>query len=164
MDDRNRYNFYSADRVSEANSSTAICSPLVFDEGLMVELKRSERAGDPISLGRRFSAERMAANYLFRPPYSPEVYDILLDLMREHPRILLDAGCGTGKITLWPHQSYRPCRRRRPVRRDAASGAHPATRRQRENSVDTRRHRRRSTRSALRIDRRSVEYPLDGSR
>ena len=93
MDDRNRYKFYSADRVSEANSLTAICSPLVFDEGLMVELKRSERAGDPISLGRRFSAERVAANYLFRPPYPPEVYDILLDLMREHPRILLDAGC-----------------------------------------------------------------------
>jgi len=65
-----------------------------------VESKRNERAGDPVSLGRRFSAERMAANYLFRPPYSPEVYDILLDLMREHPRILLDAGCGTGKITL----------------------------------------------------------------
>src|SRR5580692_4528575 len=66
----------------------------------MVESKRSERAGDPISLGRRFSAERVAANYLFRPPYSPEVYDLLLELMRGHPRILLDAGCGTGKITL----------------------------------------------------------------
>src|SRR5271167_1825904 len=42
----------------------------------------------------------MAANYLFRPPYPSEVYDTLLELMRGHPRILLDAGCGTGKITL----------------------------------------------------------------
>ena len=42
----------------------------------------------------------MAANYRFRPPYSPEVYDTLLELMREQPRIILDAGCGTGKITL----------------------------------------------------------------
>jgi SAM-dependent methyltransferase len=51
-------------------------------------------------LGRRFSAERMAANYLYRPPYPMEVYDTLLELMSGHPRVLLDAGCGTGKITL----------------------------------------------------------------
>src|SRR5580704_2492652 len=42
----------------------------------------------------------MAANYLFRPPYPAEVYDTLLELMRGYPRILLDAGCGAGKITL----------------------------------------------------------------
>jgi len=42
----------------------------------------------------------MAANYLFRPPYPAEVYDVLLELMRGRPRILLDAGCGTGKVTL----------------------------------------------------------------
>jgi len=66
----------------------------------MVELKRSEQAADRVPLGRRFSAERMAANYLFRPPYPPEVYHTLLKLMRGHPRILLDTGCGTGKITL----------------------------------------------------------------
>jgi SAM-dependent methyltransferase len=52
------------------------------------------------ALGRRFSAERMAENYLFRPPYPAEAYDTLLELMRGPPRILLDAGCGTGKITL----------------------------------------------------------------
>lgn len=52
------------------------------------------------ALGRRFSADRMAANYRFRPPYPAEVYDVLLELMRGCPRILLDAGCGTGKITL----------------------------------------------------------------
>jgi SAM-dependent methyltransferase len=51
-------------------------------------------------LGRRFSAERMAANYLYRPPYPAEVYEALLELMSGRPRVLLDAGCGTGKITL----------------------------------------------------------------
>ncbi len=50
--------------------------------------------------GHRFSAERMAENYRFRPPYPAEVYDVLRELLRGHPRILLDAGCGTGKITL----------------------------------------------------------------
>ena len=42
----------------------------------------------------------MAENYLFRPPYPAEVYDTLLELMSGQPRILLDAGCGTGKIAL----------------------------------------------------------------
>src|ERR1700687_1897417 len=42
----------------------------------------------------------MAQNYLYRPPYPAEVYDVLQELLRGHPRILLDAGCGTGKITL----------------------------------------------------------------
>jgi ubiquinone/menaquinone biosynthesis C-methylase UbiE len=42
----------------------------------------------------------MAENYRFRPPYPAEAYDVLRELMRGHPRILLDAGCGTGKITL----------------------------------------------------------------
>jgi SAM-dependent methyltransferase len=50
--------------------------------------------------GRRFSEERMAQNYRFRPPYPAEVYDTLLELIRGHPRVLLDAGCGPGKITL----------------------------------------------------------------
>jgi SAM-dependent methyltransferase len=52
------------------------------------------------ALGHRFSAERMAENYLFRPPYPAEVYDTLVELLRGHPRVLLDAGCGTGKIAL----------------------------------------------------------------
>jgi SAM-dependent methyltransferase len=42
----------------------------------------------------------MAENYRFRPPHPAEVYDTLLELMRGHPRIIFDAGCGTGKITL----------------------------------------------------------------
>ena len=42
----------------------------------------------------------MAENYLFRPPYPAEVYGRLLELMSGRPPILLDAGCGTGKIAL----------------------------------------------------------------
>ena len=59
----------------------------------------SDRVAGERAKGRRFSAERMAANYRFRPPYSAEVYQTLLELMRGHPRTILDAGCGTGKIT-----------------------------------------------------------------
>jgi SAM-dependent methyltransferase len=42
----------------------------------------------------------MAENYRFRPPYPAEVYEVMRELMRGHPRVILDAGCGTGKITL----------------------------------------------------------------
>lgn len=49
--------------------------------------------------GDRFSSRRVAENYCFRPPYSPEVYRTLLRLIGSHPRAVLDAGCGTGKIT-----------------------------------------------------------------
>jgi SAM-dependent methyltransferase len=42
----------------------------------------------------------MAENYRFRPPYPAEVYETLLQLLEGHPRIVLDAGCGTGKIAL----------------------------------------------------------------
>ncbi|HEV2169362.1 MAG TPA: class I SAM-dependent methyltransferase [Candidatus Binatus sp.] len=59
-----------------------------------------QRADDRRALGRRFSEARMAENYRFRPPYPPEVYRTLLELMSGHPRIVLDAGCGTGKIAL----------------------------------------------------------------
>jgi SAM-dependent methyltransferase len=60
----------------------------------------SEGAAADRARGRRFSATRMAENYQFRPPYPAEVYDTLLELLRGYPRVLLDAGCGTGKITL----------------------------------------------------------------
>jgi SAM-dependent methyltransferase len=60
----------------------------------------SDEAAAYRALGRRFSAERMAENYLFRPPYPAEVYETLMELLRGRPRVLLDAGCGTGKITL----------------------------------------------------------------
>jgi SAM-dependent methyltransferase len=50
--------------------------------------------------GSRFASRRVAENYRFRPPYSNEVFETLLGLFEVRPRILLDAGCGPGKITL----------------------------------------------------------------
>lgn len=50
--------------------------------------------------GNRFAARRMAENYAFRPPYSAEVFETLLGLFEDRPKVLLDAGCGPGKITL----------------------------------------------------------------
>jgi SAM-dependent methyltransferase len=60
----------------------------------------NELADDFRARGRRFSEARMAENYRFRPPYPPEVYHTLLKLVSGHPRIVLDAGCGTGKMVL----------------------------------------------------------------
>lgn len=48
--------------------------------------------------GVRFAARRMAENYRYRPPYSPEVFATLLELIRDTPRNVLDAGCGPGKL------------------------------------------------------------------
>jgi SAM-dependent methyltransferase/N-acetylglutamate synthase-like GNAT family acetyltransferase len=48
----------------------------------------------------RFASRRVAENYRFRAPYSHEVFETLLALFEDRPRILLDAGCGPGKITL----------------------------------------------------------------
>lgn len=53
-----------------------------------------------LSYGHRFASRRMAENYEFRPPYSPEVYSTLLGLITPQCRTVLDAGCGPGKITL----------------------------------------------------------------
>ena len=52
------------------------------------------------SFGERFASRRMAENYRFRPPYPPEVFDTLRELLRGHPPRLLDAGCGPGKVAL----------------------------------------------------------------
>ncbi|HEY6418816.1 MAG TPA: class I SAM-dependent methyltransferase [Candidatus Binataceae bacterium] len=57
--------------------------------------------GDNFALhGDRFGSRRVAENYSFRPPYSREVYGTLLSLIGAGPRAVLDAGCGSGKITL----------------------------------------------------------------
>jgi SAM-dependent methyltransferase len=50
--------------------------------------------------GDNFGSHRVAENYRFRAPYSHEVFETILDLFEDRPRILLDAGCGPGKITL----------------------------------------------------------------
>ena len=49
-------------------------------------------------MGTRFTEAAMARNYQFRPPYPPEVFETLIELIRDAPRKVLDAGCGPGKI------------------------------------------------------------------
>jgi SAM-dependent methyltransferase len=56
----------------------------------------------PEFLGRQFAASfedaSVAEAYRFRPPYSPQTFDILQPLIRDKPRRVLDAGCGTGAL------------------------------------------------------------------
>lgn len=52
------------------------------------------------SYGNHFAARSVARNYVHRPPYSPEVTDTLLALLPPTSRVVLDAGCGPGKIAL----------------------------------------------------------------
>jgi SAM-dependent methyltransferase len=52
----------------------------------------------PRAIGERFAAHKMAENYQCRPPYSAEVFETLLGLIRDEPKVVLDAGCGPGKI------------------------------------------------------------------
>lgn len=47
-----------------------------------------------------FQDQSLVDVYHLRPPYSPEVFDILVSLITEKPRTVLDAGCGQGKIAL----------------------------------------------------------------
>lgn len=46
----------------------------------------------------RFKNPSLAENYKYRPPYSNETYDIILDLLDNRNKRILDIGCGTGKI------------------------------------------------------------------
>ncbi len=65
----------------------------------------------PRGLGREYGAQfgdpSVAAAYPSRPPYPPELFEILLGLIRDEPRVVLDLGCGTGDISrpLAPHVS-----------------------------------------------------------
>jgi SAM-dependent methyltransferase len=56
----------------------------------------------PEFLGPEFAApfqERgVVGAYLYRPPYPPELFDMLVGLIRAEPRVVLDVGCGTGNI------------------------------------------------------------------
>lgn len=53
----------------------------------------------PRDLGRAFENPDVVRNYRYRQPYPPEVFQILEGLLVE-PRTILDAGCGTGALTL----------------------------------------------------------------
>lgn len=46
----------------------------------------------------QFSDPSVAAAYHLRPPYLDDVFDVLADLIVDRPRIVLDAGTGTGEI------------------------------------------------------------------
>jgi len=56
----------------------------------------------PKHLGPEYAAafkdKSLVEVYHLRPPYPPEVFDILVSLITEEPKVVLDAGCGTGKI------------------------------------------------------------------
>ena len=45
-----------------------------------------------------FQEQGVAIAYQHRPPYSPEAFAILTDLIVDAPRTMLDIGCGTGFI------------------------------------------------------------------
>jgi SAM-dependent methyltransferase len=53
----------------------------------------------PRELGRAFEDAEVARNYRHRQPYPAEIFEILRQLMVE-PRTILDAGCGTGALTI----------------------------------------------------------------
>jgi len=53
----------------------------------------------PRALGRAFEDDEVARNYRHRQPYPPEIFAILERLQVE-PRTVLDAGCGTGALTI----------------------------------------------------------------
>ncbi len=49
-------------------------------------------------LAARFLDEGVVEAYQYRPPYPPEVFAILNELIRERPRAVLDVGCGRGEL------------------------------------------------------------------
>lgn len=46
----------------------------------------------------RFKNRSVAENYKYRPSYPAETFHIILDLLDEENKRILDVGCGTGKI------------------------------------------------------------------
>lgn len=50
------------------------------------------------AIARRFQRTSMAEAYSKRAPYPPAIDDILLDLLGNSPRIVLDLGCGPGTL------------------------------------------------------------------
>lgn len=55
--------------------------------------------------GAQFKDKSIVAAYQYRPPYPPELFDILAGLITAEPRAVLDAGTGTGYIAR-PLASY----------------------------------------------------------
>src|SRR5262249_9031306 len=53
-------------------------------------------------LGPEYAAQfrdpGVVAAYPNRPPYPPELFDVLVGLIRDEPQVVLDLGCGTGDV------------------------------------------------------------------
>lgn len=79
-----------------------------------------------------FLARTVAERYDCRAPYSDELYARLLELLGQAPRIVLDAGCGTGRLARWlaPHvdrvDAVDPSREMLRVGRALPGGDHPS--------------------------------------
>lgn len=58
----------------------------------------------PVHLGPKYGAQfgdvSVVEAYRFRPPYPREVFEVLRRLLDVEPRVVLDAGCGSGDLTL----------------------------------------------------------------
>ena len=50
--------------------------------------------------GAQFSDGSVVAAYGFRPPYPSEVFNLISDLIDGKPRVVLDAGCGSGDLAI----------------------------------------------------------------
>ena len=110
----------------------------------------------------RFKNRSLAEAYKFRPPYSDELYETLIELLGDENGRILDVGCGQGKVarTLVEHVervdavdfSQEMIR----VGKSIVNGNHPNLRwihgRVEECTVV----------SAVRYDYGRIEYPLDG--
>jgi SAM-dependent methyltransferase len=59
-------------------------------------LVKPDYFGEPFA--SRFRSVCVAELYAHRPPYTQEAFTLLRSLITDTPRIVLDAGCGTGKI------------------------------------------------------------------
>jgi 2-polyprenyl-3-methyl-5-hydroxy-6-metoxy-1,4-benzoquinol methylase len=50
--------------------------------------------------GAQFGDESIVAAYRHRPPYPAETFDIVAGLLGDGPRVILEAGCGSGDLAL----------------------------------------------------------------
>src|SRR5260370_15976329 len=66
-------------------------------------LSRPESHGDWFVA--RFQDQSVVDRYHLRPTYPPETFEILGELIRDEPRVILDVGCGTGNLAR-PLASY----------------------------------------------------------
>ena len=59
-------------------------------------MKRPESHGEQYAV--RFQHQSVVDRYHLRPTYPPETFAMLVDLIVDQPRVVLDVGCGTGNI------------------------------------------------------------------